>query len=190
MTDTAALIEALTNLRERWQRKLTDLEDMKSRGDLTADWGECSLTNARSVVADLAALASVAPVTPAPNKPDQLDTLMTAVKEACDLLAERKHGNAARSPGHNARLVLDSAIANVMLPDPPAPALWAPIAGRNGLTRDGRKVTGISAGPGGHRAWVGTLNGMTVCWYANGSYYSPNFPYPLDLVACADEVAG
>lgn len=31
-----------------------------------------------------------------------------AIQEACDLLAERKHGNPARSPGHNARLLLES----------------------------------------------------------------------------------
>lgn len=33
-----------------------------------------------------------------------------AMLEACDLLAERKYGNAARSPGHNARLVLEGAL--------------------------------------------------------------------------------
>lgn len=34
-----------------------------------------------------------------------------AMREACDLLAERKHGNNARSPGHNARLILEHALA-------------------------------------------------------------------------------
>ena len=33
-----------------------------------------------------------------------------AMKEACDLLAERKYGCSARSPGHNARLVLESTL--------------------------------------------------------------------------------
>lgn len=39
------------------------------------------------------------------------DDLRVAMREACDLLAERKHGSPARSPGHNARLVLESALA-------------------------------------------------------------------------------
>lgn len=34
-----------------------------------------------------------------------------AMIEACDLLAEKRHGNPARSPGHNARLCLESALA-------------------------------------------------------------------------------
>jgi hypothetical protein len=34
-----------------------------------------------------------------------------AMREACDLLAERTHGNPARSPGHNARLCLESALS-------------------------------------------------------------------------------
>lgn len=40
------------------------------------------------------------------------------VQEAIDLLAERKYGNPARSPGHNARLMLQDAIAAA--PEPPA----------------------------------------------------------------------
>ncbi len=39
------------------------------------------------------------------------DALVKALEEACDLLAERKYGSPARSPGHNARLVLDAAIS-------------------------------------------------------------------------------
>ena len=46
------------------------------------------------------------------------DILSLAVREAIDLLAERKHGHRARSPGHNARLCLESAIAAA--PTPPA----------------------------------------------------------------------
>jgi len=38
--------------------------------------------------------------------------LREAMQEACDLLAERKHGSQARSSGHNARLVLERALAN------------------------------------------------------------------------------
>jgi ribA/ribD-fused uncharacterized protein len=37
--------------------------------------------------------------------------LRAAIKEACDLLAERIYGNPARSPGHNARLILERALA-------------------------------------------------------------------------------
>jgi hypothetical protein len=40
------------------------------------------------------------------------------VEEAIDLLAERKYGNPARSPGHNARLMLQDALAAA--PTPPA----------------------------------------------------------------------
>jgi hypothetical protein len=36
--------------------------------------------------------------------------LRAAMIEACDLLAERVYGNAARSPGHNARVVLEWAL--------------------------------------------------------------------------------
>jgi hypothetical protein len=37
--------------------------------------------------------------------------LLEALKEARDLLRERTHGNPARSAGHNARLVIEAAIA-------------------------------------------------------------------------------
>lgn len=39
------------------------------------------------------------------------DRLREAMKTACDLLAERTYGHAARSPGHNARIVLEHALA-------------------------------------------------------------------------------
>lgn len=38
------------------------------------------------------------------------DRLAGAARNACDLLAERTCGHAARSPGHNARLVLEYAL--------------------------------------------------------------------------------
>jgi len=41
----------------------------------------------------------------------EADRLKGAMLTACDLLAERIHGNAARSPGHNARVVLEHALA-------------------------------------------------------------------------------
>ncbi len=41
----------------------------------------------------------------------QRDELLPALKEARDLLLERIHGSPARSAGHNARLVIEGAIA-------------------------------------------------------------------------------
>jgi hypothetical protein len=38
------------------------------------------------------------------------DALIAAMREAIELLIERKHGNPARSAGHNARLCLESAL--------------------------------------------------------------------------------
>lgn len=40
----------------------------------------------------------------------RINALYDAIKEACDLLTERKQGSRARSPNHNARLVLDAAL--------------------------------------------------------------------------------
>lgn len=37
-------------------------------------------------------------------------SLRAAAQEACDLLAERRQGSLARSPGHNARLILEGAL--------------------------------------------------------------------------------
>ena len=39
------------------------------------------------------------------------EALEGAMRAACNLLAERIYGNAARSPGHNARVVLESTLA-------------------------------------------------------------------------------
>ena len=52
-----------------------------------------------------AALAS--PVVPVSREEDVRDRL----EHARDLLMERVHGNPARSPGHNARLVIDAILA-------------------------------------------------------------------------------
>jgi hypothetical protein len=41
----------------------------------------------------------------------KLSALEGAAREACDLLAERTYGSAARSPGHNARVRLESALS-------------------------------------------------------------------------------
>lgn len=38
------------------------------------------------------------------------DRLAKVISKACDLLAERTHGNSARSPAHNARLQLEEAL--------------------------------------------------------------------------------
>jgi hypothetical protein len=42
-----------------------------------------------------------------------LSLLRQAAVDACDLLAERTYGNAARSPGHNARLRLERTLKNI-----------------------------------------------------------------------------
>jgi hypothetical protein len=42
---------------------------------------------------------------------EELQALRNAAKQACDLLAERTYGSPARSPSHNARLVLEGALA-------------------------------------------------------------------------------
>jgi hypothetical protein len=48
----------------------------------------------------------------------RIETLEAGIREACDLLAERIHGNPARSAGHNARVRLESTLAS---PDVSAP---------------------------------------------------------------------
>jgi hypothetical protein len=55
----AAPSNSLARVLVTWQRKVADLEAMKARGDLTPDWGECSLTSARTIVADLIAATTV-----------------------------------------------------------------------------------------------------------------------------------
>ena len=42
---------------------------------------------------------------------NRIEALKTAMREACDFLAERAHGSPARSPGHNARVRLESTLA-------------------------------------------------------------------------------
>jgi hypothetical protein len=59
--------------------------------------------------------------TPAQGSLNREQMLERAISEACDLLAERTYGNAARSPGHNARLRLEQAlVAQVYAAQPPA----------------------------------------------------------------------
>jgi hypothetical protein len=43
----------------------------------------------------------------------QLQEIAGVVQDAVDILAERKHGSAARSPGHNARVILETALKKV-----------------------------------------------------------------------------
>jgi hypothetical protein len=58
---------------------------------------------------------------PAQGSLNREQMLERAISEACDLLAERTYGNAARSPGHNARLRLEQAlVAQVYAAQPPA----------------------------------------------------------------------
>jgi len=42
----------------------------------------------------------------------KIELLEGAIRQARDLLMERKYGNEARSPGHNARLVLEAALSS------------------------------------------------------------------------------
>lgn len=58
-----------------------------------------------SCVADLATAERIQA-----EQAETISELVGAVEQACDLLAERTYGNAARSPGHNARLVLEAAL--------------------------------------------------------------------------------
>lgn len=46
------------------------------------------------------------------------EELLPLLEEARDLLLERRHGNSARSPGHNARLAIEAAIALLAPPQP------------------------------------------------------------------------
>jgi hypothetical protein len=57
--------------------------------------------------------------------PRDTDKLVEALKEARDLLMERKYGSAARSPGHNARLVIDAALSEHEA-QPPQEDGWRP----------------------------------------------------------------
>lgn len=41
---------------------------------------------------------------------DDIKTMRAAMRDACDLLAERTHGSPARSPAHNARLRLEATL--------------------------------------------------------------------------------
>ena len=41
------------------------------------------------------------------------EAMRKAMTEACDFLAERAYGSPARSPGHNARVRLESALASL-----------------------------------------------------------------------------
>jgi hypothetical protein len=50
------------------------------------------------------------PLYAAPPVRGDREELRLLIVEACDLLAERKHGNPARSLGHNARLALEGAL--------------------------------------------------------------------------------
>jgi hypothetical protein len=62
-----------------------------------------------------AAVADAAAKAMAEHCDARIETLRAAMQQACDLLAERKHGNRARSPGHNARLVLEAALKEKQL---------------------------------------------------------------------------
>jgi NTP pyrophosphatase (non-canonical NTP hydrolase) len=71
------------------------------------------------------------PAHPAPGagaEPQTAPTLRAAAQEACDLLSEKKYGSSARSPGHNARLLLERALAaDEAIAAEPQPAQRDPI---------------------------------------------------------------
>jgi hypothetical protein len=47
------------------------------------------------------------------HESERVKGLVEAAQLACDLLAERTYGSAARSPGHNARLALEAALSAI-----------------------------------------------------------------------------
>lgn len=58
-------------------------------------------------------------IKPGPSEaspPADVKGLVEAVKHACDLLTERVQGSHARSPAHNARVVLESALSRLSAP--------------------------------------------------------------------------
>jgi hypothetical protein len=87
---------------------------------------------------------------PAQGSLNREQMLERAISEACDLLAERTYGNAARSPGHNARLRLEQAlVAQVYAAQPPA----APV---DTSARSDGKTIGEFYGDPGARCSAGT----------------------------------
>lgn len=66
------------------------------------------------------------------------------------------------------------------------PDTWAPQSGRDGMTRDGQRVTELTFDGEGVSAprWVGRLNGLKVWWGVKGDYGRFGAPdYPLDLIS-------
>ena len=67
--------------------------------------------------------------------------LRRAIREACDMLAERTWGNPARSPGHNARLILETATGDGDARPAGQPTRRNPVTedyGATGFDSDGR----------------------------------------------------
>lgn len=71
-----------------------------------------------------------------------LSVLRTAVREACALLSERTYGSPARSPGHNARLVLERGLK--MAPEPSVKRLIPDVAQPTPETR-GAAIAAVMA---------------------------------------------
>ena len=67
------------------------------------------------------------------------DRYEKALREACDLLAERTYGSPARSPGHNARLTLEAALSS------------------QGRREGGEEPAGV------YRGWKGVTQPCDVC---------------------------
>ena len=62
--------------------------------------------------ASVQAILEIVRPTPSTASPDR-EEIVGVLREACDLLAERRYGSPARSPGHNARLALEGLLAKL-----------------------------------------------------------------------------
>lgn len=81
--------------------------------------------------------------------PECEDRLREAMQEACDLLSERVLGSPARSPGHNARLRLERALAGEDAATKSAPALASSLPSGESGPAVTLGQAGADAGPGG-----------------------------------------
>lgn len=79
---------------------------------LTCDTGLVKCLHCGQTVARLELVEAQPVPTPSPQVPTEvLRQVAEGLSRARDLLAERIQGNAARSPGHNARLAVEAALA-------------------------------------------------------------------------------
>lgn len=93
--------EALANEYDKtgWHDQAARIRDVRQ---LETDPLKFAILGARAMQAAMPAPAGV-----------RVKALEDAMREACDLLAERTHGSPARSPAHNARLRLEAALSAI-----------------------------------------------------------------------------